>query len=58
MQYVRGLGLGVYTKPKTHNPGHDPIELGRQMEDAVNELFEGDKQIPGRGKRKARLAER
>jgi hypothetical protein len=52
-KYVRGLGLGVPTKPK-----YDPIEIGRQMDDAISEFFEGDKQLPGQGKGRALLAER
>jgi hypothetical protein len=60
MPYARGLGLGVYTKPKPrakHKPKHDPAEIARRMDDAMSEFFEGGKQLLGRGKGKARLAE-
>jgi hypothetical protein len=53
MPYARGaLGLGVYTKPKPRakrkpglkcKPKHDPTEIGRQLDVAISEFFEGGK---------------
>jgi hypothetical protein len=52
------LGLGLSVPVPIRKPKYDPFEIGRLMDEKNSEFFEGDKPLPGRGKGKARHAER
>ena len=45
-------------KPRgQYKPRYDPIEFEREMDAKISEFFEVGKQLPGRSKRKAPLAD-
>jgi hypothetical protein len=53
-QYAIDLGLGI---PADRKPKYDPLELGKQMDDAIRrECFKDGKSVCGKGKRKAAVA--